>query len=62
MRDIAFFGHRADRTGAPIGLLLFLRWLRRHTSLDFDVAVSRGGDLLPAYRALAPTRVLDPTG
>jgi glycosyltransferase involved in cell wall biosynthesis len=62
MRDIAFIGHRADRTGAPIGLLLFLRWLRRETSLDFEVVLNRGGDLLAAYRDLARTRVLDPTG
>jgi glycosyltransferase involved in cell wall biosynthesis len=62
MRDIAFIGHRADRTGAPIGLLLFLRWLRRETDLDFEVVLNRGGDLLPAYRDVAPTLVLDPTG
>jgi glycosyltransferase involved in cell wall biosynthesis len=62
MRDIAFIGHRADRTGAPIGLLLFLRWLRRETAVDFEVVLCRGGDLLPAYRDLARTRVLDPAG
>jgi glycosyltransferase involved in cell wall biosynthesis len=41
-----FAVHEATRTGAPINLLHFLRWLRRETDIGFDILVGRGGPLL----------------
>ncbi len=56
---ILFISHSADRTGAPMVLLYFLQWLKANTDLAFDVLVGDSGELLPDFRALAPTRVLD---
>lgn len=57
---LLFCGHAADRTGPPIYLLHFLRWLRRHRpDVEFEVALLAGGDLEPAYRDLAPVSVYD---
>ncbi len=54
-----FIGHGAERSGPPIGLLHLLRWVRRHTDLEFSILLLEGGDLLDDYEALAPTIVLD---
>ncbi|HYF45475.1 MAG TPA: glycosyltransferase [Acidimicrobiales bacterium] len=56
--DVVFCGHDATRTGAPLVLLYFLRWLREHTDLTFEVVLVDGGPLVDDFRALAPTRVL----
>lgn len=56
---VLLVGHAADRTGPPIGLLHFLRWLRSEADVEPEVLLLEGGDLEPAYRALAPTVVLD---
>jgi glycosyltransferase involved in cell wall biosynthesis len=58
-RSVLFVGHSAHRSGAPILLLNFLRWLREHDEGDFDVVLSIGGDLLPDYRSVAKTEVRD---
>jgi len=57
-KNVLFIGHSAHRSGAPIVLLDFLRWLRQHDDLRFDVNVVEGGALLPEFRALATTEVL----
>ena len=49
-----FVSHDAMRTGAPVLLLHFLRWLRTHTSIDFEVVLRRGGELSAEFAALAP--------
>ena len=49
-----FVSHDAMRTGAPVLLLQFLRWLRTHTSIDFEVVLRRGGELSADFAALAP--------
>lgn len=57
---LLFVGHDASRTGAPLILLHFLRWCREHLDADFELLLRSGGDLVPEYRAVAPTRVLFP--
>ena len=57
---ILFLGHAADRTGPPIYLLHFLRWLRAHRpEVEFEIALLSGGELLDDFRALAPTSVYE---
>jgi len=53
-RRVLFVSHDAMRTGAPVLLLHFLRWLRTNTSIDFEVVLRRGGELSAEFAALAP--------
>src|SRR5262245_31788985 len=53
-RRVLFVSHEAMRTGAPVLLLHFLRWLRTNTSIDFEVVLRRGGELSAEFAALAP--------
>lgn len=57
-----FVSHEASRTGAPMVLLHFLRWLRANTSLDFEVLLLAGGPLVPEFAAVAPTRLVPALG
>lgn len=57
-KDILFVSHSAHRSGAPIILLDFLRWLRQNDDARFDVSLVEGGALLPEFRAIATTEVL----
>jgi glycosyltransferase involved in cell wall biosynthesis len=55
---LLFCSHAADRTGPPIYLLHFLRWLRaHHPEVDFELAFLSGGELEPDFRALEPARM-----
>lgn len=55
---LLFLGHAADRTGPPIYLRHFLRWLRaNHPEVDFEVALLMGGELEDDFHDLAPTTV-----
>lgn len=56
--QVLFVGHEASRTGAPVMLLHFLRWLRDHTDLDFHILLLEGGPLVESYAEVAPTKVL----
>lgn len=52
-------GHAADRTGPPLYLLNFLRWLDREgIDVDVEVALLSGGPLLADMEALVPVTVL----
>ncbi|HVU32354.1 MAG TPA: glycosyltransferase family 4 protein [Opitutaceae bacterium] len=55
---VLFVGHDASRTGAPILLLHFLRWLSTQEGPEFEILLKNGGELVPEYAAIAPTRVL----
>lgn len=59
---VLFVSHEATRTGAPMMLLHFLRWLRANTDLAFEVLLLAGGPLVPEFRALAPTRLVEALG
>ncbi len=59
MKRILFIGHNAGRTGAPIGLLLLIEWLRaRKPDLEIEVLLLEGGELEGRYRAAAKTYVM----
>jgi glycosyltransferase involved in cell wall biosynthesis len=55
---VLFVAHDAYRAGATIFLLNMLRWLREHTSLEFEVALRNDGDMVAEFEQLAPTHVL----
>ncbi|MBL8778114.1 MAG: glycosyltransferase family 4 protein [Acidimicrobiales bacterium] len=57
---VLFLGHGADRTGPPVFLANFQRWLAAQGDLPFVTALTRGGPLLAEYRQWGPVRVLDP--
>ena len=57
--SILFVSHDASRTGAPIALLTFLRWLRANTDYRFEVLLGSGGAMQPAFESLAPTTTAD---
>jgi glycosyltransferase involved in cell wall biosynthesis len=52
--------HDASRTGAPLVLLTFLRWLRRRAEVDVQLVLWRGGPLVPAFAEVAEVTVLHP--
>lgn len=52
---ILFVSHEASRTGAPMFLLHFLRWLKTHTAQPFELLLGQGGGPLEGeFRALCP--------
>ena len=58
-RGILFVLHDATRTGAPIALLHFLRWFKRHGSRPFAVLLGKGGELVADFEELADTWSID---
>jgi glycosyltransferase involved in cell wall biosynthesis len=59
-KSVLFVSHDASRTGAPIYLLRFLRWLREHRRIRFQVLVISPGELLNDFASVATTFVLEP--
>src|SRR6478736_4402121 len=57
--SVLFIGHDASRTGAPLLLLHFFKWLRRETSVKFELLLRDGGELIQDYRDVAPTRIVN---
>lgn len=57
-RRILFVSHEASRTGAPMFLLHFLRWLRAHTNLSIDILLGKKGPLETEFAKLG--RVYEP--
>jgi glycosyltransferase involved in cell wall biosynthesis len=55
---ILFVSHEGTRTGAPMMLLHFLRWVREHASIEPEIALLRGGPLVEEFAELGPTTVL----
>jgi len=58
-KRILFVGHSAHRSGAPLILLNFLRWLKVHDAPRFDVMLVESGPLLSEFADVAPTEVLN---
>ncbi len=56
--DVVFIGHDATRTGAPLMYLYFLRWVRAHTPLAFEIVLVDGGPLVDDFAAVGPVTVL----
>jgi glycosyltransferase involved in cell wall biosynthesis len=59
---ILFVSHEASRTGAPIMLWHFLRWLRDNTDLPFEVLLLNDGPLVGDFAALAPVHLVRARG
>ena len=57
--SILFISHDASRTGAPIALLTFLRWLRANSDYRFEVLLGSGGAMESAFQSLTPTTTAD---
>jgi glycosyltransferase involved in cell wall biosynthesis len=55
--QVLFVGHEASRTGAPIGFLSLMTWLKRHGGVEPVVWLRHGGDLAVAHREVGPTAV-----
>jgi glycosyltransferase involved in cell wall biosynthesis len=56
---ILFIGHVASRSGAPLLLLHFLKWLRQNSTLEFELLLKSGGELVQEYSQVCPTRCLE---
>ncbi len=54
---ILFISNSASRSGAPIALLNFLKWLRKHTLHQFAVVLAKDGDLRCEFAKVAKTVV-----
>ncbi len=63
-RRVLFVSHQASRSGAPLLLLHFLRWVRANTDLDVAVLLNEDGELTSEFAAVAPVISLqgDPPG
>ncbi|MDN5203106.1 glycosyltransferase family 4 protein [Fulvivirgaceae bacterium BMA10] len=57
-KKILFISNEASRTGAPIVLLNFLKWLKENTDLDFLILSLNDGPLIKDFQKLAPTYTL----
>lgn len=57
---ILFISHEASRTGAPILLLQFMKWLKSNTDFSFSIIVCETGPLLSEFQALGETYVIKP--
>ncbi len=55
---ILFLSHDAGRTGAPIGLLAFLRWLRANSDFQFGILLRSHGPLEASFREVGSTVTL----
>jgi glycosyltransferase involved in cell wall biosynthesis len=57
---VLFLSHDAARTGAPILLRNFARWVVEHTNTRCAFASRRAGPLMEDFASLGPTAVLSP--
>lgn len=57
--SVIFVSHEASKTGAPIVLLAFMKWLSTNTDIKFRIIVGQSGPLNEAFEALAPTYFMD---
>lgn len=59
-RKILFISHDASRTGAPILLLHFLKWLRLNSDYPFMVLLKKDGELKTKFEELSDVFVFTP--
>ncbi|MFD2823322.1 glycosyltransferase [Lacinutrix iliipiscaria] len=50
---LLFINHSAEKTGAPIVLLHFLKWLKQNKTVEFDVLSLKNGNLLDDFTAVS---------
>ena len=58
-QEILFVSHDASRTGAPLVLLNFQRWLKKHTSVEFATILRRWGPLAAEFAKLGETLLIE---
>jgi glycosyltransferase involved in cell wall biosynthesis len=58
---VLFVSHEGTRTGAPMMLLHFLRWIRDNATIEPQIALLRGGPMAADFAELGPTTVLGET-
>lgn len=57
---VVFVSHEATLTGAPVGLLQFLDWLRDHAAdIDVEVVLVHGGPLAEEFESMAAVRSVE---
>jgi glycosyltransferase involved in cell wall biosynthesis len=56
---VLFISHDASRTGAPIVLLTFMRWLKAQGGWQMAALFPKAGELLGEFSAVAPTQLWD---
>lgn len=59
-QSILFITHTAQRTGAPIGLLAFMRWVKENTDYRIHTIIKSTGPLEPEFCKLGPCVTLKP--
>lgn len=55
LQGVLVLGHCATRNGAPIGLLHFLRWVKKNSDRQFSLLLDDDGPLTREYAVLADT-------
>lgn len=58
MKKILFISHDASRTGAPMVLLYFLKWLKQNEAVYFETILLKSGPLFIEFNDIAPTHLL----
>jgi glycosyltransferase involved in cell wall biosynthesis len=61
MHRILFICHDGGRTGAPIGLLAFMQWLKANRSCEVGTILRNSGPLLSGFAELGPVLTLGST-
>jgi glycosyltransferase involved in cell wall biosynthesis len=58
-KKVLFIGYNASRSGAPLLLLHFMKWLRQNSTIEFELLLKSGGELLQEFSKVCPTRCLN---
>lgn len=58
--NILFICHESSRTGAPIFLLSFIRWIKHHTNRNFIILIDKGGNLEDEFQKLGKVIIIRP--
>lgn len=56
MKKILFISSDASRSGAPLMLLSFLKWMKKNANIPFTILLQNGGELESEFKALAPVK------
>jgi len=57
MKNILVISHDASRTGAPILLLNFLKWIKQNTDIKFEIILRCGGALEKEFSKIGKTTI-----
>jgi len=49
---VLFISHTAERNGAPLILLRFIRWIKEHTNLEIHILLRRPGELTSEFESV----------